>query len=84
MHSQTWVATWAVDRYQIDLDLVYSVSTERSGSRQGDRIRDDVAYRYRYGPVLVSVANTRGLAASSAGSRVPKRGLWIDAWGQAW
>lgn len=44
------VATWAFDRNEIDLDALYSVSTERNGFRQGDRLRYDLAYRYRIWP----------------------------------
>ena len=43
-------ATWAFDRHEIDLDALYTVSTERNGFRQGDRIRYDAAYRYRIWP----------------------------------
>lgn len=44
------VATWAFDRHEIDLDALYSVSTERNDFRQGDRLRYDLAYRYRLWP----------------------------------
>lgn len=44
------VATWAFDRHEIDLDALYSVSTQRRGFRQGDGVRYDVAYRYRLWP----------------------------------
>jgi len=44
------VATWAFDRHEIDLDALYSVSTERNGFRRGDRVRYDLAYRYRIWP----------------------------------
>lgn len=44
------VATWAFDRHEIDLDALYTVSTERNGFRQGDRVRYDLAYRYRIWP----------------------------------
>lgn len=44
------VATWAFDRHEIDLDALYTVSTERNGFWQGDRLRYDLAYRYRIWP----------------------------------
>lgn len=44
------VATWAFDRHEIDLDALYTVSTQRNGFRQGDGVRYDVAYRYRIWP----------------------------------
>lgn len=44
------VATWAFDRHEIDLDALYTVSTIRHGVRQGDRVRYDLAYRYRIWP----------------------------------
>ncbi len=44
------VATWAFDRHEIDLDALYTVSTQRNGFRQGDRFRYDLAYRYRLWP----------------------------------
>ena len=44
------VATWAFDRHEIDLDALYTVSTQRHGFRHGDRLRYDLAYRYRLWP----------------------------------
>jgi hypothetical protein len=44
------VATWAFDRHEIDLDALYTVSTQRNRFRQGDRLRYDLAYRYRLWP----------------------------------
>lgn len=44
------VATWAFNRYEIDVDALYTISTRRNGFRQGDRVRYDVAYRYRLWP----------------------------------
>lgn len=44
------VATWAFDRHEIDLDALYTVATQRNGFRQGQRLRYDLAYRYRLWP----------------------------------
>ena len=44
------VATWTFDRHEIDVDALYTVSTRRHGFRQGDRVRYDLAYRYRIWP----------------------------------
>lgn len=44
------VATWTFDRHEIDLDALYSVSTERHRFRRRDRVRYDLAYRYRIWP----------------------------------
>jgi len=44
------VATWAADRHELDGDLLYTVTTERQDFEAGDRLRYDVAYRYRLWP----------------------------------
>lgn len=44
------VATWAFNRHEIDLDLLYRFSTERRDHRASDRLRYDLAYRYRLWP----------------------------------
>ncbi len=44
------VATWAHDRHEIDLDMLYSIGTERRDFETGDRLRYDLAYRYRLWP----------------------------------
>jgi len=44
------VGTWAADRHELDADLVYTITTERQGFEAGDRLRYDLAYRYRLWP----------------------------------
>lgn len=44
------VATWASARHEIDVDALYTASTAHDGFRQGDRLRYDLAYRYRLWP----------------------------------
>lgn len=44
------VGTWAANRHELDLDALYTLSTERDDFEAGDRFRYDVAYRYRVWP----------------------------------
>ena len=44
------VATWAHDRHEIDLDVLYRIGTERHDFDTGDTLRYDLAYRYRLWP----------------------------------
>ena len=44
------VATWAADRHELDVDALYTISTQRMGFQQGQRLRYDLAYRYRVWP----------------------------------
>ena len=44
------VGTWAADRHELDVDALYTLTTERHGREAGDRFRYDVAYRYRLWP----------------------------------
>jgi len=41
------VGTWAADRHELDADLLFTATTERQGVETGDRLRYDLAYRYR-------------------------------------
>ena len=44
------VATWADRRHELDVDTLYTLTTERKDVETGDRFRYDVAYRYRLWP----------------------------------
>jgi len=44
------VGTWAADRHELDADLLFTATTERQGVETGDRLRYDLAYRYRLWP----------------------------------
>ncbi len=44
------VATWADRRHELDVDTLYTLTTERKDVETGDRLRYDVAYRYRVWP----------------------------------
>ena len=44
------VATWAANRHELDLDALYTVTTERHDFEAGDVFRYDLAYRYRFWP----------------------------------
>ena len=44
------VGSWAADRHELDADLLFTVTTERRGVETGDRLRYDLAYRYRLWP----------------------------------
>lgn len=44
------VATGATNRHEVDADLLFTATTERQGVETGDRLRYDVAYRYRLWP----------------------------------
>ena len=44
------VATWAHNRHEVDMDVLFRTSVKRHGFRAGDRVRYDVAYRYRLWP----------------------------------
>lgn len=44
------VGTWAADRHELDVDALYTLTTERHDREAGDRFRYDVAYRYRLWP----------------------------------
>ncbi len=44
------VGTWAHDRHEIDLDVLYKIGTERQDFNTGDTLRYDLAYRYRLWP----------------------------------
>ncbi len=44
------VATWAADRHEVDVDSLVTVGTRRHGFEAADRVRYDVAYRYRLWP----------------------------------
>lgn len=66
------VATWAFDRHEIDLDALYTVSTRRNDFRQGDRVRYDLAYRYRLWP------RRFGRRLLQLNGLVELNGLWSD------
>ena len=44
------VGTWAANRHEFDVDLLYTLTTERHDFEAGDRFRYDLAYRYRVWP----------------------------------
>lgn len=44
------VGTWAANRHELDLDALYTVTTERHDFEAGDEFRYDLAYRYRLWP----------------------------------
>ncbi len=44
------VGTWAANRHELDVDALYTLTTERHDFEAGDRLRYDVAYRYRLWP----------------------------------
>ncbi len=44
------VATWAFNRHEIDLDAIYTLTTERRDFEAGDELRYDLAYRFRLWP----------------------------------
>lgn len=44
------VGTWAANRHELDLDALYTVTTERNDFEAGDEFRYDLAYRYRLWP----------------------------------
>ena len=44
------VATWAANRHEWDVDVLVQLSTERHDIEAGDRLRYDLAYRYRLWP----------------------------------
>jgi hypothetical protein len=44
------VGTWAANRHELDLDALYTVTTERHDVEAGDQFRYDLAYRYRVWP----------------------------------
>ncbi len=44
------VGTWAANRHEFDVDLLYTLATERHDFEAGDRFRYDLAYRYRVWP----------------------------------
>ncbi len=44
------VATWAANRHELDVDALYTITTERHDFEAGDRFRYDLAYRYRLWP----------------------------------
>ena len=44
------VGTWAFDRHEVDVDVLYTITTRRHGFEAGDRFRYDLAYRYRLWP----------------------------------
>jgi len=44
------IGTWAFGRHEIDLDALYTLTTERRDFKAGDELRYDLAYRYRLWP----------------------------------
>ncbi len=44
------VATWAANRHELDVDGLYTFGTSRQGRETGNRLRYDIAYRYRLWP----------------------------------
>jgi hypothetical protein len=44
------VATWTANRHELDLDLLFELGTKRHGVESGNRLRYDLAYRYRLWP----------------------------------
>ena len=44
------VGTWAANRHELDVDVLYTVATERHDFEAGDRLRYNLAYRYRLWP----------------------------------
>ena len=44
------VGTWAANRVEFDMDVLYTVTTERHDFEAGDEFRYDLAYRYRLWP----------------------------------
>ena len=44
------VSTWAANRHELDVDVLYTITTERHDFEAGDLVRYDVAYRYRLWP----------------------------------
>ena len=44
------VGTWTGNRHELDLDALYTVTTERHDFEAGDEFRYDLAYRYRLWP----------------------------------
>ncbi|MFQ5514863.1 MAG: hypothetical protein ACE5FG_10525 [Myxococcota bacterium] len=66
------VATWAEDRHELDVDALYSISTERKDFRRGNRLRYDLAYRYRIWP------RRFGRRLLQLNSLLELNGLWTD------
>ncbi len=44
------VATWSANRHEFDVDVLYTLTTERKDFEAGDRLRYDLSYRYRLWP----------------------------------
>lgn len=44
------VGTWAANRHEVDLDALYTITTERNDVEVGDQFAYDAAYRYRIWP----------------------------------
>ena len=44
------VGTWAANRHELDVDFLYTVGTRRRDFEAANRLRYDVAYRYRLWP----------------------------------
>jgi hypothetical protein len=44
------VGTWAANRHELDVDVLYRLTTERQNFEAGDSLRYDLAYRYRLWP----------------------------------
>ncbi len=44
------VGTWAANRHELDVDVLYTLTPERQGFEAGDHLRYDLAYRYRLWP----------------------------------
>ncbi len=44
------VGTWAANRHELDVDLLYTLGTKRRVFEAANRLRSDLAYRYRLWP----------------------------------
>ena len=66
------VGTWAANRHELDVDGLYTITTERKDFEAGDRFKYDVAYRYRLWPARF------GLRAMQLNGIVELNGVWTD------
>lgn len=66
------VGTWAANRHELDVDGLYTITTERKDFEAGDRLSYDVAYRYRLWPARF------GRRAMQLNGIVELNGAWTD------
>jgi len=79
------VGTWAFGRHELDLDALYTLTTERRDFEAGDEFRYDLAYRFRLWPArfgkrllqlngLLELNGTRTDRARAGGTKVGASG----------